>query len=108
MGIDFSIPRQWRQQLKDVGFVDAQQKWFNWPVGPWAKHKKNKLLGRLLLADLYDGLGAIGAVYTSALGWSTDEVHRFIQEAKDDLMAQKSHWYMQATVIYARKPENPD
>jgi hypothetical protein len=106
-GKDFTIPTRWKDMLKDAGFVDVRQKWYHWPIGPWAKHKKNKLLGRLLLADLHDGLTASAPLYANALGWTLDEAHAFVKRAQEDLMAQKTNFYMKSTVIYAKKPEAP-
>jgi hypothetical protein len=107
-GKDFTIPTRWKDMLRDAGFIDVHQKWYNWPIGPWAKGKKNKLLGRLLLADLHDGLTASTAIYANLLGWTLDEAHAFVKRAQEDMMAQKTHFYMKSTVIYAKKPETAD
>jgi len=104
-GRDFTIPTRWKDMLRDAGFIDICQKWYNWPIGRWAKGKKNKLLGRLLLADLHDGLPALSTIYANLLGWTIDEAHAFVKRAQEDMMTQKAHFYMKSTVIYAKKPE---
>jgi hypothetical protein len=104
-GKDFTIPTRWKDMLRDAGFIDIHQKWYNWPIGPWSKGKKNKLLGRLLLADLHDGLAASTAVYVNLLGWTADEAHALVKRAQEDMMSQKNHFSMKSIVIYAKKPE---
>jgi hypothetical protein len=107
VGKDFTIPTRWRDMLRDAGFVDVHQKWYHWPIGAWAKHKKNKLLGRLLLADLHDGFNPMTTVFTNLLGWTSDESHALVKRAQEDLMAQRAHYFMKSTVIYAKKPGSP-
>ena len=104
-GKDFTIPTRWKDMLRDAGFIDIHQKWYNWPIGPWSKGKKNKLLGRLLLADLHDGLAASTAIYVNLLGWTLDEAHALVKRAQEDMMSQKNHFSMKSIVIYAKKPE---
>jgi SAM-dependent methyltransferase len=105
LGLNFHAPLKWADQLREAGFVDIHLKWFNWPVGPWPKGKKNKLMGQWTLADFIDGSEAPIALFTRVLGWSTEEFHSFVAQCREEMKEQKMHIYVPVCFCYARKPE---
>lgn len=48
IGKDFSFPEKMASLLQDAGFVNVKIHWQHWPVGPWAKGKKEKDIGTYL------------------------------------------------------------
>jgi len=105
IGINLQAPLAWPDQLRAVGFTDIHIKWFNWPIGPWAKQKKNKMLGRYVFANFYDAVAAPNALFTRVLGWSIDEVNILLAHVRNEHKEQKVHLYQQICFAYARKPQ---
>jgi hypothetical protein len=107
VGLDFQVPLKWHDQLTAAGFVDIQIKWVNWPIGPWAKHEKNKIIGRFAFIDLYEGIDASSKLVQNALRWEPEEVQVLIAEARNEIKEQKVHLYQRVAFCSARKPEEP-
>jgi hypothetical protein len=105
IGLDFQAPFKWREMLQEVGFVDIQIRWFTWPIGPWAKYSKNKVIGRYLYADFYEGLDVARLLFTNVLGWSSTDVDILIAQVRTEMKEQKVHLYERVCFCYARKPE---
>jgi len=103
-GLNLQAPLSWPDQLRAIGFEDIHVRWFNWPLGPWAKHKKNKMLGRWGLANFLDGVGAANALFTRALRWSTDETNILVAQVREELREQELHLYQPVCFCYARRP----
>ncbi|KAF2672387.1 S-adenosyl-L-methionine-dependent methyltransferase [Microthyrium microscopicum] len=106
IGLDFEAPEKWREWLEAAGFVDIHMKWVNWPIGPWAKHQKNKILGRFTYLDFYDAIEAAGPLVIAALGKTQEEVQTLIDDSRAEFKAQKIRLYQRVCFCYARKPEN--
>ena len=51
----------WGRHLRHAGFVDVVERRFLWPVSPWCKGKRNKILGALCQANLMDGVPSMGS-----------------------------------------------
>jgi hypothetical protein len=108
MGFNVKAPLFWHEYLQAAGFIDIHSKWSNWPVGPWAKYKKNKELGRLVFKDFYDGMASTAPVFEKFLGYTTEEAQVLIAEVREEFRDQKVHLYQQCCFCYARKPEEPE
>jgi hypothetical protein len=107
MGLNVQVPLSWHRYLQDAGFVDIHSKWTNWPIGTWAKHKKNKELGRLAYMDFYEAMASTVPLFQKVLGYTTDEAQVLMAEARKEFRDQKVHLYQQCCFCYARKPEEP-
>jgi hypothetical protein len=103
-GVDLAAPLKWAEQLRAAGFIEIHTRWYNWPIGPWAKQKKNKLIGRYALANFHDAAGASVAMFTRVLGWSIEEHQVLIAEVRNEQKEQKVHIYHPVCFCYARKP----
>lgn len=108
IGFNVQAPLSWHEHLQAAGFVNIHSKWYNWPVGPWAKHKKNKELGRLAFMDFYDGMAATVPVFEKILGYTAEEAQVLIAEVRKEFRDQKVHLYQPCCFCYARKPEEPE
>jgi hypothetical protein len=104
MGFNLQAPLSWHEHLQAAGFVDIHSKWSNWPVGPWAKHKKNKELGRLAFVNFCDGLTNMPPLFEKFLGYTAEEAQVMIAEVRKEFRDQKVHLYQQVCFCYARKP----
>jgi hypothetical protein len=99
-------PLSWHEQLHAAGFIDIHMKWFNWPIGPWAKGRKNKILGKLALMNYCDGIDAGIPVLMNILGWRFEEAQVFIAEVRKEWKEQKVHFYLPICFCYAKKPHD--
>jgi hypothetical protein len=104
VGVDLQAPLLWPEQLRSVGFTDIHIRWFNWPLGPWAKQARNKTIGRYALADLQEGVGATVALFTKGFGWSDEEFQVLVANVRKEQKEQKVHLYHPVCFCYARKP----
>jgi hypothetical protein len=103
--LDFQATEKWCKLLEEAGFVDINIKWVNWPLGPWAKGDKQKLVGRLALEDF---VGVISATtpMLEALGWSTEKAQATLDEVCAEMKGQSLLLYQRVCFCYARKPES--
>ncbi|KIW04945.1 uncharacterized protein PV09_04110 [Verruconis gallopava] len=104
IGLDFQAPYKWREMLQEAGFVDINIRWFNWPIGPWAKGVKNKMIGRYLYVDFHEGLEVARLLFTNVLGWSSNDFDNLIAQVRAEMEEQKIHLYERVCFCYARKP----
>src|ERR1700749_4184859 len=107
IGLDFQAPRKWHEWLQAAGFDDIHVKWVNWPVGPWAKTKKNKILGQLTRMDFYEGMNSSAPLLSKVLGKTPKEIEILVAETSNEFREQKVHLFKQICFCYARKPEKP-
>lgn len=106
-GLNLRAPLKWQEQLKEAGFVDIEFHYTAWPMGPWAKGRKQKTIGKMCLQDAKKSIHAAGlALFTRVLGWSAEDTNAFFSEAEHELDEQKIHFYASLVFCYARKPEN--
>ncbi|RMZ10309.1 hypothetical protein D0862_03326 [Hortaea werneckii] len=81
--------------LQEKGFANMDQAATKWPLGPWAKGKKEKKVGELLERDLLGAIeGTSMRLYTKILGWSEEAVRKHVEEVHDDIRARKAHAYI--------------
>ncbi|KAF2490796.1 S-adenosyl-L-methionine-dependent methyltransferase [Lophium mytilinum] len=94
IGIDMLLPGHLGETLKAAGFTEIHSKHYKWPVGPWAKGDKNKLLGRFAKEDLMDWLpsSALG-MFTRVHGWTREEVEVFLASVRRELKEHKERHF---------------
>lgn len=55
--------------MEDIGFINIKEEHFPWPVSPWPKGKKQKLVALWIQQDFLDGLQGFSlALLTKAFG----------------------------------------
>lgn len=95
VGLDMQAPSKFPQMLRDIGFEDIHTRRYKWPIGPWAKGSKEKLLGRWALQDCFDGMqGGTMAFFTRVLKMKPEEVEARLAEARKEMKGQKTHLYL--------------
>jgi hypothetical protein len=107
IGINLEAPKLWREQLEAVGFTNIHCKWYNWPLGPWAKGKKNKLIGKLCWRNFYEGIETVAPLLAKTHGWDEDRKQKYITDVKAEMEEGKVHIYVQVGYWYAQRPEAP-
>lgn len=93
-GIDARASEKFNEQLAACGFVNVERTDVQWPIRPWPKGKKNKLMGRLLYQNTLDAIPAIGtALFTRRLGWSKEQVDANTAECIKDVDDKSNYFY---------------
>ncbi|KAK2808582.1 hypothetical protein FQN50_004614 [Emmonsiellopsis sp. PD_5] len=105
-GKEINMAHKIKQLVIDAGFVDVQEEIHKVPIGPWAKDRKLKEIGRFFLEQSTLGidayvLGFIGQV----LDWSQTECEVLAAKVKAELRSPKNHIYINTHFITARRPE---
>lgn len=122
-GVDSMATAKFREYLEEAGFEDIRETHTKFPLGPWPRGDKEKAMGALFQKDIGDNLYGLSVkTLTQGLGWSTEEVDKFIQEAKADmnnpqvsscspfrvfltaLITLQIHTYFPIDIFWARKP----
>jgi hypothetical protein len=95
LGKDWSRAGKYKDYFKEAGLVDIVEQKFQWPVGTWARGKKEKTLGMWYREDLLSGLhGFTVAVLTRGLGMSLAEVEVLLVGVRGDIKNNKIHTYL--------------
>lgn len=106
IGRDITDSPNWAGYMRDAGFVDVQETRIYVPVSPWAKGRKNKLLGAISQQNLLEGIASMSmAVFTRVLGWEMEKLQPFLEKVKADLQNRKIHAYGIVYFVHGRKPE---
>jgi len=94
LGKDLGLAPSYHQYMRDIGFVDVQQKFVAWPIGSWPKDEKMKILGAWCKENILSGMqGNSIAILTRGLGMTSDEVEMLLAEARQDINSKKLHCY---------------
>ena len=105
MNRDTSAPAKWEEQLQAAGFKNLYLQWVKWPVGPWSKGQKNKLLGNLWAKTTAEGVNTVAPVFSRAQNWDPERLKEFTMEAQADLLdtSTKNCLYIETCYCYAQK-----
>lgn len=105
IGRNLRDSQNWGQYLRDVGFEDVTEKRVYVPVNPWARGKKNKLLGAISNQNMSEGIASLStAAFTRILGWSQQQLEVFLVGVRDNLSDKNIHAYGTVYFVYGRKP----
>ncbi|KAK4172390.1 Phosphoethanolamine N-methyltransferase 1 [Triangularia setosa] len=98
--------KYYKQQMVDAGFVNVTEKVYKWPINPWPKDPKYKEIGLWTEENFCGGIfGLSVALFTRALGWTSEELEVFLVEVRKDLRDRGVHAYWPIYAVYGRKPE---
>jgi hypothetical protein len=92
-GFDPDPSPKFRAMMEEVGFVNVREQPLKWPIGPWPKGKREKLIGRIMVDNCKQGCRPIAlAMFTKRLGWSAEQVEGYMPAVETD-MANTKHLY---------------
>lgn len=93
------------QEMQEAGFVDIEEMKFKWPIGPWAKKRELRKLGKFCRAHVDTGLeNWTLRLLTSVLGWTAEEVYVLCASVRQDFNDPKIHSIHQMRTVYGRRP----
>lgn len=95
LGKDWTRVREYKRYLEEAGFVDVIERKYEWPVGTWAKGKRNKMLGAWYREDLLVGLGGFtNAVLTRGCGMTIPDIEELLVGVRSDIESNAIHVYI--------------
>ncbi|KAK7415022.1 hypothetical protein QQX98_006159 [Neonectria punicea] len=97
---------QYKQQMIDAGFVNVTEIIYKWPMNQWPADPYFKELGFWCCHNIADGLSGLSmALFTRALGWSSEEVEVFLSHVRIDMKNKQIHAWWPIHVVYGQRPE---
>jgi hypothetical protein len=96
------------EKLKEAGFINnITRRLFTLPVGPWARGKKQKMLGVIWRTAIMEALQGIAmGVLGRRLKWSQEEIELYLVGVRKSLMDPSIHTYWSFHIVTAQKPLN--
>lgn len=89
-----------RGAIEKAGFVDIQEKPYQWPIGPWARDQKYKEAGMVNFQHWLSGMEGWCMWLLTHFGapdpWSKDEVTVYLAKVRSELKNPKYHIYQRA------------
>jgi len=86
----------YRKQLAQAGFVNIKETTLRLPTNTWPADIRMKQLGALTCQNLLDGLEGLSlALFTRQLGWTREEVARFVADVRKDVVNTDYHGYFE-------------
>ena len=107
MGRNTAAPVKWEEQLQAAGFKNIYLRWVKWPIGPWPKGRKHKLLGELFAKNTAEGTNTVAPVFARTQSWDSEKLKTFVKKAQADMLdtSTKHCLYVETCYCYAQKPE---
>ncbi|KAL4791000.1 S-adenosyl-L-methionine-dependent methyltransferase [Aspergillus venezuelensis] len=103
-------PRQFRvahrlaRGMRDLGFVDVQERIFKAPVNPWSSDSHLHNIGKWMQSNLLDGLSGWSYKPFRNMGYSRNEIEMFLIDVRKSIQNLEVHAYFNFHVIVGRKP----
>jgi hypothetical protein len=95
-GIDPDPTGRFRGILEKLGFVDIKEQPLQWPIGPWPKGEREKIVGRIMIDNVKQFYRPSAmALFTKRLGWTPEQVEEFLPSVGADLDDRSKHYYVQ-------------
>jgi hypothetical protein len=95
-GIDPDPTPKFKGMMEAIGFINVREQPLKWPLGPWAKGKREKLIGRINVDNCKQACRPGGlALFTKRLGWTVQQVEDYMPEVELDIANSKRLYYMQ-------------
>ncbi|KAL3425459.1 methyltransferase domain-containing protein [Phlyctema vagabunda] len=95
LGRPLTNGKNYARYLHEAGFVDVVEKHQYWPLNPWARGKKEKVLGMWTQQDMLDGLDGVStALFVRGLNWTKEQVDVFLERVRKDVKNTDIHAYV--------------
>ncbi|KAK2802306.1 hypothetical protein FQN51_004595 [Onygenales sp. PD_10] len=100
-----TIIEKQRELMEKAGFEDVVEVKLKMPLGPWAKDKMLKEVGKFYYLECLQGLeGWALAFLTRTLGWDVVEVQVLLAKFRAAMKDRSLHVYVPYNTVYGRKP----
>ncbi|KAJ5093838.1 hypothetical protein N7456_009699 [Penicillium angulare] len=100
----FRIAHRIQKWMKDVGFVDVEQRKLMMPINTWPTDEYLSHLGGISERNFLDALSGWSYKPFLALGWSKVEIEVFLVDVRKSIQNRNIHAYMEYYVVTGRKP----
>lgn len=100
----FRIAPRIERWMKEVGFVDVEQRIFKVPINPWPTDEKLKDIGKWSETNWLEGLAGWSYKPFLALGWSKNEIEVFLVDVRKCIQDRSVHAYIEFFAVTGRKP----
>ncbi|KAJ5380711.1 uncharacterized protein N7496_003139 [Penicillium cataractarum] len=100
----FRIAPRIERWMKEVGFVDVEQRVFKVPMNPWPADEKMKDIGKWSESNWLEALAGWSYKPFLGLGWSKNEIEVFLVDVRKSIQDRNVHAYMDFFVVTGRKP----
>ncbi|KAL6364728.1 hypothetical protein LRP88_00700 [Fusarium phalaenopsidis] len=98
--------KKYKQQMIDAGFVNVTEVIYRWPTNRWPADPYYKELGFWCCHNIAGELSGLSmALFTRALGWSSEQVEVFLTKVRTDMKDRRIHAWWPIHVVYGQKPE---
>lgn len=105
MSAPLESPRRWADQMRNAGFVDVQDVVYKIPMGPWARSKRLRIIGKLEQMMLVEGFEAFMLRgYVQILGGRAEDLEFILAHARKEITDPGIHTYVDFHMTYGRKP----
>ncbi|KAL4932630.1 class I SAM-dependent methyltransferase [Aspergillus undulatus] len=104
-GLSFDPQRQFRvahrlaRGMKELGFVDVQERIFKAPVNPWPADPHLRNIGKWMESNLLEGLSGWSYKPFRNLGYSPSEIEMFLVEVRKNIQDRRVHAYFNFHVV---------
>ncbi|KAK5089613.1 hypothetical protein LTR70_007197 [Exophiala xenobiotica] len=104
MKVELQVFETMGNAMREAGFNDVVERRFKWPIGPWAKKRELKELGKFARAHVESGLENWSLrLLTTVLDWSAEEVYKLCADVRQEISNPKIHALQEMRVVYGRE-----
>ncbi|KAL5343632.1 S-adenosyl-L-methionine-dependent methyltransferase [Aspergillus crustosus] len=100
----FRVAQRLARGMKDLGFVDVEERIFKAPVNPWSSDPHLRTIGQWNETNILEALSGWSYKPLATLGWSKPEIEVFLVNVRRSVKDRRVHAYFNFHVITGRKP----
>ncbi|WQF78045.1 Putative S-adenosyl-L-methionine-dependent methyltransferase superfamily [Colletotrichum destructivum] len=105
MGRTFVDVPTLKNVMEEVGFLNVELRQYKWPMNPWPREERYRVLGLWCLENFSKALEAVCvALFTRVFNWTLVEVNVFLVDVRNDLRNPNYHAYFNIYCLVGRKP----
>jgi hypothetical protein len=104
-GYNIFIVEQIPDMLRNLGFVNVQQRVYRVPLGEWARDRRLRIIGGFLREILLEFFNTMVSRPMVESGTPRPDVEEALRQATIDAHNKRIHAYMTIHFIFAQKPE---
>lgn len=95
LGRPMDIASKYKSMMEAAGFKHMVERRFKWPLNTWPRDSRYKEIGAFTFQNYNSGLeGLTLALFTRALGWTSEETVAFCGEVRAQMRDRGVHAYL--------------